>query len=77
MHSIWTKGVKPADKAQRRKEVLAYKNSFDALIEVLDKNIKKKEAVRDYSNPNWLAEQIAVNEYNAAVDEIKKLITFK
>lgn len=77
MHSIWMKGVKPADKEQRRKEVLAHRGSFEALIEVIDKNVKKKEAVRDYSSPNWLAEQIAVNEFNSAVDEIKKLITLK
>lgn len=75
MQAVWLKGCKTAEqKEQRRKEVLAYRNAFDALAEILKTEFKPKNAVRDYSSPNWMAEQIAVNEYNAVLEDIFKLI---
>lgn len=73
MQSIWLKGHK--DKDQRKKEVMAYRNAFDALREVLEQEYKKKPAVRDYEVPNWELRQVAVNEHNAVLDNLIKLIT--
>jgi len=72
MQSIWLKGHK--DKTQRKKEVMAYRNAFDALKEVLEQEYKKKPAVRDYEVPNWELRQVAVNEYNQCLDDLLKLI---
>lgn len=73
MHTAWLKGTK--DKEGRRKEIMGYRNSFDALKEVLVRDFKKKENVRDYSDPQWVHNQIAVNEYNQALEDLLKLIT--
>jgi hypothetical protein len=73
MHSAWFKGHS-RDKTQRRKEVEGYKNAFDELDKILTENFKPKESVRDYSDPNWMANQIAVNEYNQVLKDIQKLI---
>lgn len=75
MQSIWLKGHK--DKDQRKKEVMAYRNAFDALREVLEQEYKKKPAVRDYEVPNWELRQVAQNEYNAVLEDVLKLITLE
>ena len=75
MHTAWFKGTK--DKEQRKKEVLGYRNAFDALKEILERDFKKKENVREYSDPQWVHKQIAVNEYNQALDDLLKLITIE
>jgi hypothetical protein len=72
MQTIWLKGHK--DNVKRRQEVLAYRNAFDALREVLEQEYKKKPAVRDYEVPNWELRQVAVNEYNQCLDDLLKLI---
>lgn len=72
MQSIWLKGHR--DKDKRKQEVLAYRNAFDALKEVLEQEYKKKPAVRDYEVPNWELRQVAVNEYNQCIDDLLKLI---
>jgi len=71
MQAVWFKGHK--DKEARRKEVLSYQNAFDELSIILEQNYRKKESVRDYS-PGWEHKQIAVNEYNAVIDEILTLL---
>ena len=71
MQAIWLKGYK--DKEERRKEILGYRNAFDALREILEQEFKKKPAVRDYG-PGWAEQQMAVNEYNAVIEDIIKLI---
>jgi hypothetical protein len=68
MDSRWIKN------GYTKEELLAYRNAFDALKEILDKEITKKSAVRDYA-PGWEHKQIAVNEWNAAIEELTKLIT--
>lgn len=74
MQSVWLKGLTGADKEKRKGEVLAYRNAFDDLREILERHYKPKGCVRDYNVPNWEQRQIAVNEYNAVLDDIMKLI---
>lgn len=74
MQTVWLRGVTPENKDRRRSEVLSYKNAFDDLKEILEREYKKKDSVRDYEVPNWEQRQIAANEYNAVLDDILKLI---
>jgi hypothetical protein len=62
MHSAWTKGLRGEEKAKRIEEVLYYRNAFDDLQDVIEQTLYKKES------------QIAVNEYNAALDDLLRLI---
>lgn len=75
MKTDWLKGH--TDKAARKKEVLRYRNAFDELRKILERDFKKKESVRDYGEPGWVERQIAVNEYNALIDELLSLIDLK
>jgi hypothetical protein len=74
MHSSWIKGHK--NTAARRKQVAGYRPALTDLKEIIERDFKKKEAVRDYS-PGWEFKQIAVNEYNQALDDIMKLLELK
>lgn len=73
MHLAWTKGLRGEDKNKRIEQVMQYRNAFDALQEVVEQTLYKKDSVRDYG-PGWAEKQIAVNEYNAALDDLLKLI---
>lgn len=73
MQAVWLKGLKAEERERRKKEVLGYRNAFDDLREILEQHYIRKEAVRDYS-PGWEYKQIAVNEYNAALDDLLNLI---
>ena len=73
MQAVWLRGVKDSDRERRKKEVLSHRNAFDDLREILEQHYVRKEAVRDYS-PGWEYKQIAVNEYNAALDDLLNLI---
>jgi hypothetical protein len=73
MHTAWVKSLKGKEKEQRVKEVLSYRNAFEDLEEILLRHYRKKDAVRDYS-PGWELKQVAVNEYNAVLDDILNLI---
>jgi hypothetical protein len=73
MQAVWLKGVKAEERERRKAEVLSYRNAFDDLREILERNYLKKESVRDYS-PGWEYKQIGVNEYNAALDDLLNLI---
>lgn len=73
MQAVWFK--KSKDKEARRKEVQSYRTAFNELREILEQEVKKKPCVRDYGEPNWEIRQVAVNEYNQAVDDLLKLIT--
>jgi hypothetical protein len=75
MQSAWLKGLKAGQKEKRKAEVLGYRNAFDSLKEILERDFKKKQSVRDYDVPNWELRQIATNEYNQALDDLLKLIT--
>ena len=73
MQAIWLKGLKGAERDHRKVEVMGYRNAFDGLREILEQHYLKREAVRDYS-PGWEFKQVAVNEYNAVLDDILNLI---
>jgi isopropylmalate/homocitrate/citramalate synthase len=75
MQTAWLKGLKGQDKEKRKAEVMNYRNAFEALKEILERDYKKKQSVRDYEAPNWELRQIAANEYNQALDDLLKLIT--
>ena len=75
MASSVDKGLKTGQKEKRKAEVLNYRNAFDSLKEILERDFKKKQSVRDYDVPNWELRQIATNEYNQALDDLLKLIT--
>jgi hypothetical protein len=72
VHSAWLKGFK--DKKARKEQVESAGWAFTLLEEVLEKEFHKKENIRDYEDPQWVHKQIAVNEYNQALDDIMKLI---
>lgn len=59
-----------------KEEVKRFRPALEALKEILETDFLKKEAVRDYS-PGWEYKQIAVNEWNAVIDSILKLITIE
>jgi hypothetical protein len=73
MQAVWLRGVKDSERERRKQEVLSYRNAFDDLREILEQHYVRKEAVRDYS-PGWEYKQIAVNEYNAVLDDLLNLI---
>ena len=73
MQAVWLRGVKDSERNQRKQEVLSYRNAFDDLREILEQHYVRREAVRDYS-PGWEYKQIAVNEYNAVLDDLLNLI---
>ena len=73
MQAVWLRGVKDSERERRKQEVLSSRNAFDDLREILEQHYVRKEAVRDYS-PGWEYKQIAVNEYNAVLDDLLNLI---
>lgn len=75
MHSAWLKGHK--DKEARKEQIKSASWAFDLLAEVLEKEFRRKENVRDYEDPQWVHKQIAVNEYNQALDDLLNLIKIK
>lgn len=75
MHSAWLKGHK--DKEARKEQVKSASWAFDLLAEVLEKEFRRKENVRDYEDPQWVHKQIAANEYNQALDDLLNLIKIK
>lgn len=73
MQAVWLRGVKDSERERRKQEVLSYRNAFDDLREILEQHYVRKEAVRDYS-PGWEYKQIAVNEYNAVLDDLLNIL---
>lgn len=75
MQSAWFKGCKTQEEREDvRKKVANYRTAFEHLKEVIEDHMVKKPSVRDYDTDNWMARQIATNEYNAAIDDLLKLI---
>ena len=68
MHSRWSKA------GHTKEEVRRFIPALEALKEIIETDYQKKASVRDYS-PGWEYQQIAVNEYNAVIEDILKLIT--
>ena len=78
MDHRWYKGFRTAaDKEAREKQLQSFRPAFNELIDFLEEHIKRKPAVRDYETTNWVERQIAVNEYNQALDDLIKLIKEK
>lgn len=73
MQAKWLRGLSGPDRDRRKVEVMNYRNAFDDLKEILEQHYLKRDAVRDYS-PGWEFKQVAVNEYNAVLDDILNLI---
>lgn len=73
MQTIWLKGCK--DKEARKKEILSYRNAYDTLREVLEKEYE--ESAPDYDCPSWSHKQADVNGANRKLREIINLITVK
>lgn len=63
------------DKDVRKKQVQGWKPAFEEIKEILERDYKKKDSCRDYDSPGWANKQIAVNEYNQAIDDLMKLLT--
>lgn len=59
-----------------RDDVKKLRSAMNDLKRVLEASYIKKEAVRDYS-PGWEYRQIAVNEYNAVMQDVLNLITIE
>lgn len=72
MHSAWLRGYK--DKKARAEQIKSAAWAFGLLREVLEREFHKKENYRDYSDPNWANKQIAISEYNAALDDLLMLL---
>lgn len=75
MHSAWLKGYR--NKAKRKEQVQSAGWAFALLDELLEKEFRRKENIRDYDDPQWVHKQIAVNEYNQALDDLRKLLEIK
>ena len=70
MQTRWSKA------GHTKEEVKRFIPALNALKEIIETDLLKKEAVRDYS-PGWEYKQIAVNEWNSAIEEILKLLTIE
>ena len=70
MDSRWIKA------GHSREDVKRFNTALDALKDILESDFKKKEADRDYS-PGWEQRQIAINEYNAVLTDVIKLVTIE
>lgn len=68
MNTRWAKA------GYNREEFKRFTPALSALREILEQDFIKKASVRDYS-PGWEYKQIAVNEYNAVIEDILKLLT--
>ncbi len=73
MLTAWTKGYKGDEKKARVEQVLGYSSYFTDLEQVIRSHLLKKDADRKYDE-GWSTRQVAVNEYNAAVEDILRLI---
>lgn len=74
MDSRWFQGHSK-DKEARRKQLKSFQTAFEELEKLLDKEVKS--TCRDYDSPGWQQKQIATNEYNACIADIKKLLNLK
>lgn len=74
MLTNWLKGH--TNKEDRLKELNSYRSALDDLRKILERDFRKKPC-RDYGDPNWMARQIAINEYNQVLDDVLKLISFE
>lgn len=73
-HNDWFIGAKTEEERENiRTRLKGYKNTFSELTVLLERR-RKDPAVTDYDTPGWANRQIAVNEYNRALDDLLKLL---
>ena len=75
MQAVWLKGLKGEEREKRIKEILAYRNAFNALKELLGDQYE--ESVPDYDCPSWSHKQADVNGANRMLRKIINLITIE
>lgn len=75
MQAIWLKGLKGEEREKRIKEILSYRNAFDALKELLEDQYE--ESVPDYDCPSWSHKQADVNGANRKLRQIISLLDIK
>lgn len=77
MDSRWFKDSRTKeDKEARKKELLSYRNAFQELSELLEKEFIHEDGP-DYTNSSWAYEQADRNGHNRAIRKIIKLINTK
>lgn len=74
MNSYWIGGLTGEAKEKRIRQVKGYKEALADLEKILKEHYLKDDEYRDYSDPGWMANQIARNERNAVIKDILKLI---
>jgi len=67
--------LKGEEREKRIKEILAYRNAFNALKELLGDQYE--ESVPDYDCPSWSHKQADVNGANRMLRKIINLITIE
>jgi hypothetical protein len=77
MKKEWLRGFPRDEHETRKQELLRYRPAFEELKRVLRTYQQPKACVRDYGDPNWAYRQIAVNEYNQALQDLIELITLE
>ena len=75
MDSRWFKSVTREDQEAKKKELLSYRNAFDALREMLEEELE--DYAPDYDIPSWSHKQADRNGANRKLRSILKLITIK
>ncbi len=72
MNSRWLKGLSGEEKEARRKEIVSYKNAFQALTELLEEDFEERKV--DYDCPSWSHKQADQNGANRKLQSILNLI---
>lgn len=73
--ALWFKGIPEDGTAEREKDLLSYRNAFDALREVLVELEDNTPPKADYDSPSWAYKQADRNGANRILNRIRKLIT--
>jgi len=77
MQAVWFKGLNTKTaKEERRKELLSYRQAFEALQEHL-RQWEKHTTGADYNSPSWAYKQADQIGYNRAIQDVLKLIDIK
>lgn len=75
MDERWFKGISSSKRAERKKEILGYRNAFEAILELLESS--DEIAKVDYDDSNWSHKQADVNGANRKLNEIRKILTIR
>jgi len=72
--SLWFKGIPKSDHERWAKELLSYRNAFDALGEVLAGLEEVAPLKSDYDSPSWAYKKADRNGANRAYATVRKLL---